>query len=132
MQVPESRPFARPPRLALCPRPLPGESLSSWIDCAGSVFGLSPTDTAKQMGLGFESLAGQLTRLGHQYLPNLEARTGLTAAELTAMTAASGLARRFMEGRGRYRYNGVPQFENSHSAACPRCVAETDGRRRSI
>ncbi|MFQ6329659.1 TniQ family protein [Nocardia sp. CWNU-33] len=127
-QIRASRPVARPPRLAICPRPLPGESLLSWIDCASSLFGLSRTDVTQQMGLGFGPGANQLDRIGHQYLPYVEGRTGLTVAELTAMTAASGLAKRFLEGRGRYRYNGVPQFVENHSPACPRCIAETGGR----
>ncbi|MFI6997154.1 TniQ family protein [Nocardia sp. NPDC050175] len=121
-------PDPRPTQLALLPRPLPGESLLSWVDHVASTFGLSRTDTAQHLGLHTASMAKHLLRINEPDLDHLRARTGLTSEELSAMTADSGLAKRATGGRRVPFYAGVQRFMDRNSPACPQCVGETEGR----
>ncbi|MFI6997150.1 TniQ family protein [Nocardia sp. NPDC050175] len=119
-----------PQWFGFCPRPLPGESLLSWIDQVSATFGFTRDDAAELVGISRrwgDRLSRDLYMLSRDDLPHLMFRTGLGELDLRMMTA-EWLVMGPWAGCLRGRYYGIQGFDMMSSAACPDCVAESDGR----
>lgn len=113
--------------LALCPRPIRGESLLSWVDQVGSDFDITRAEATRALGLhgrpsdvirlvrqefglpvkgkswrtafeGGSQLGNRMVRIGDQCLDLVEVRSGLARDELRSMTAEVGFASRVVAG----------------------------------
>lgn len=115
-------------RLALCPVPVAGESLLSWLDRVADCFEVTRDAAAIATGLlepaAFRQHWGTVPALLPKHvIARMSARTGLPPHTIGDMTvAAYPLLRQHCDAAGRPPW----WFDATSSGSCPECMRESD------
>ncbi|WP_223833175.1 TniQ family protein [Streptomyces venezuelae] len=131
-------------RLPVVPRPLPRESLLSWLDHMATMYDVSRQDMARACGL--LSPSDKTTRiadsgpisvtygLSHADAARVEQATGLAAADLQCMTwlrfLGTAVKSELADAAPRDRFGVMKAswIDPRELRFCPSCIQETDGR----
>lgn len=116
-------------RLAICPRPLPDESLLSWLDEVAVCFGLPRGRAAHEVGLHMAGeqprpLSSLMVHVPAEVVARVAERTGLLPDEILAMT---------FHGYRNARWNNAEVdlrnwISSPSSNACTACLTENGNR----
>lgn len=114
-------------RLPVCPLPLQGEMLPSWVDQIARYYGLSRADTTGRIGLidpdrRSASVQAFIQSLPHAVAAEVERRTGLAAKKARALT----LARYLVGPQAVYHRRLWGMTDRSN--VCPDCLKENGNR----